>query len=339
MWIEAISFFLGVSILLYCLLAGADFGGGILELFLGQHKRQQQRELISHAMGPVWEANHMWLILAVVILFNGFPKAFAEISITFHIPLTLMLIGIILRGSSFTFRHYDVIQDSSQKYYSAIFSFSSIITPLFLGTIAGGILLGHTRKVELGYYSNYIAPWWNWFSFSAGIFLCNLFAFLAAVYSIEETEDEDLRRIFVKKATTANIAALFTGAFVFVGAELSGFPLFDRFTHDFWSIVCMSIATLILFPLWKSLMHHQTTLSRVLAVSQVTCILLGWFKIQFPVLVSQPNGQGFWTIYNAAAPDATLRFLLYALIGGSAVIFPSLYYLMHIFKLKPTKSR
>src|ERR671918_2405613 len=115
MWVESIAFFLAVSILLYCLLAGADFGAGILEAFLGDRQREEQRQVITHAIGPVWEANHVWLILAVVILFTGFPKAYSALSITFHIPLTLMLVGIILRGCAFTFRHYDAVRDRSQR--------------------------------------------------------------------------------------------------------------------------------------------------------------------------------------------------------------------------------
>src|SRR3972149_1057124 len=108
---NGIVFFLGVSIILYCLLAGADFGAGILEFFKGPTHREKQSELITHAMSPVWEANHVWLILVVVILFNGFPKAFSVLSITYHIPLTVMLVGVILRGCAFTFRHYDAVRD------------------------------------------------------------------------------------------------------------------------------------------------------------------------------------------------------------------------------------
>ena len=105
MLIHSVAFFLGVSLLLYSLFAGADFGAGILEWFTGKNHRKEQQELITHAMGPVWEANHVWIILAVVILFNGFPRAYSQLSISFHIPLTIMLMGIILRGCAFTFRH------------------------------------------------------------------------------------------------------------------------------------------------------------------------------------------------------------------------------------------
>src|SRR4051812_5064628 len=124
MLIELIAFFLAASILLYALFAGADFGAGILEAFLAKQKRQAQREILTHAIGPVWEANHVWLILAIVILFVGFPKAYSALSVIFHIPLTLMLIGVILRGCAFTFRHYDAIQDQSQRYYTFIFVIS-----------------------------------------------------------------------------------------------------------------------------------------------------------------------------------------------------------------------
>src|SRR5687767_8170045 len=98
MTVDLVIFFLGVSLLLYALLGGADFGAGILELFSGKKNVIEQREIITHAMGPVWEANHVWLILAVVILLNGFPRAFSLISIHFHLPLVLVLVGIVLRG-------------------------------------------------------------------------------------------------------------------------------------------------------------------------------------------------------------------------------------------------
>src|SRR4029450_7243293 len=147
MLVESIAFFFAVSILFYCLFAGADFGAGILEAFLPSRRRAEQKKVIAHAIGPVWEANHVWLILAVVILFTGFPKAYSVLTITFHIPLTLMLLGIILRGCAFTFRHYDSIRDR-QRYYSAIFVVSSFLTPLMLGVIAGGMLLGAVAPIE-----------------------------------------------------------------------------------------------------------------------------------------------------------------------------------------------
>jgi cytochrome bd ubiquinol oxidase subunit II len=115
--------FLVISLLFYCLLGGADFGAGALELFVPQKNRKRHEELVTKAMGPVWEANHIWLIILIVILFNAFPKVYTQYSIYFHIPLTLMLIGIVLRGCAFSFRQYDALKDNAHRYYTLAFSF------------------------------------------------------------------------------------------------------------------------------------------------------------------------------------------------------------------------
>ena len=127
--IEVTALFMGVALWLYCLLGGADFGAGILELFTPVKDRSKHRKIVNQAIGTGWEANHVWLILALVICFNAFPKAFAQISITFHIPLTLMLVGIVLRGCAFTFRHYDAYKDKSQIIYNRLFTLSSLRNP------------------------------------------------------------------------------------------------------------------------------------------------------------------------------------------------------------------
>jgi len=334
MWIEIVATFLLVSILLYCLLGGADFGAGILELFRGPSFREEQQELIGHAIGPVWEANHMWLILAVVILFNGFPKAYATLTTTFHIPLTLMLIGVILRGCAFTFRHYDAVRDRSQHYYTLTFMVSSLLTPLMLGVIAGALFLGRVPPLDGGFHESYISPWFNLFSFSVGIFACVLFAFLAAVYLVGEAWTEDLRKLFSERARVINFVAVIAGSFVFLSAHIDGLKLTQAFISDPTALVCIALATLILIPLWMSLHRRDLTVSRLLAGSQVALILLGWLKLQFPAFLQtrEAGNSVALTIYNTAAPDATLRFLAYALIGGIAVIFPALFYLLHIFK-------
>lgn len=331
MLIETIAFFLGVSILLYALLAGADFGAGILEAFTGKANAKEQRELITHAMGPVWEANHVWLILAIVILFVGFPKAYSQMSISFHIPLTIMLIGIILRGCAFTFRHYDAVQDESQKYYSLIFVISSFLTPFMLGTVAGALLLGRATVETLDFYTVYISPWFNLFSVSIGIFTCILFAFLAAVYLIGETQVVKLKQIFIRRARRLNLLAVAAGLLVFAAAHLDGLDLAAMFFSHPIAIVAMALTTLLLAPLWQSIRSGWTQTARVLVASQVALILIGWFSLQFPTLLDLDAAEAI-TIYNSAAPDPTLRFLLYALIAGLALVIPALAYLFKIFK-------
>jgi cytochrome d ubiquinol oxidase subunit II len=340
MLIETIAAFLGVSILLYCLLAGADFGAGMLEAFIGKYRGEEQRRIISHAIGPVWEANHVWLILAVVILFNGFPRAYSALSVTFHVPLTLMLLGIILRGCAFTFRHYDAVRDRSQRYYSAIFVISSFLTPLMLGIVAGGTLLGALTPVEQGFYAAFIRPWANLFCFSIGLFTAVLFAFLAAVYLIGETRDPELKWIFMRRALFLNALAVLVGALVFVAAEINGLALVRLFVGKAISVTSMIGATLILVPLWTAIRRNRVQIARILVAAQVGLVLIGWFRLQYPAIIN--SSFQTVTIHTAAAPETTLRYLLYALIGGALIIFPALAYLLSIFKLtedaKPAES-
>src|SRR5690606_7927858 len=166
------------------------------------------------------EANHMWLILMVVILFVGFPLIYSEMSLYLHIPLLILLVGIILRGSAFTFRHFDAIIDKSQDHYTFIFKISSVISPLFLGIITGAMILGKINPEPASFYEGFIQPWLNSFCFMLGVFTCCLFAFLAAVYLIGEAENNFIRNRFLKFARNANIATVVSGGLVFVFAEL-----------------------------------------------------------------------------------------------------------------------
>jgi cytochrome bd ubiquinol oxidase subunit II len=331
MLVESVAFFLAVSILFYCLFAGADFGAGILEAFLGNTRRDEQRTVITHAIGPVWEANHVWLILAVVILFTGFPKAYSLLSITFHIPLTLMLLGVIFRGCAFTFRHYDAVRDHWQRYYSAIFVVSSFLTPLMLGVVAGGMLLGSVAPIEQGFHAAFVRPWANLFCFSVGVFTAVLFAFLAAVYLIGEIDDAELKSMFVRRAVILNALAIIVGVAVFIAAEISGLQLVRLFTGNALSLASMIGATVILIPLWMAVRRNAVHAARAFVATQVALVLIGWFRLHFPMIISSKLDP--LTIYNAAAPDPTLRYLLYALIGGSVIIFPALAYLLIVFKL------
>lgn len=334
MLIEVIAAFLGIALFLYCVLAGADFGAGILEAFAqGKDERaKEQREAITHAMAPVWEANHVWIIIVIVILFMGFPAAFSRLSVNFHIPLTLMLLGIVLRGCAFTFRHYDVIQDRSQEVYSWTFVISSVITPLLMGIIAGGLILGKIPPPSLSYSDQFIFPWLHGFSFSMGLFVCSLFSFLAAVYLIGEARSESVRALFVRRARFANLSAVGAGLLVFASAQWMGFPLAGRFIEKPVSLLSMFLATALLWPLWRMIRKNQIFLSRVMAASQMGLVLLGWFGLQYPVLIPSSEPTLNLTLYNSAAPQATLLQLLYALLAGCALIFPAMGYLFLIFK-------
>jgi cytochrome d ubiquinol oxidase subunit II len=323
---------LGISFILYTLLGGADFGAGIVETFAG--KREELT--ISRAMAPVWEANHVWLILAVVILFTAFPSAYASLSWVLHIPLMMVLLGIIMRGTAFTFRHYDVHQGRSHKYYSFLFRVSSFITPVFLGMILGAMILGQISfDRSQDFYRMFIAPWLNWFCFTMGIFTACLFAYLASVFLVGETNIERERIKYAKFSKRSMIATLVLGLLVFIIAEAEGHSLLRAFLHSIPSIVMLVIAILLGPLIWHFLNKekNKTAYLRLGAGIQVTAILVGWFYIQFPVLIEVKNA-GELTFYNTQAPAATLEQLLIALIVGLLLVIPGFVFLFRVFKIK-----
>lgn len=339
--LEILIFFFTVSLLFYCLLAGADFGAGILEFFFGKHRREDMVKVATYAMGPVWESNHMWMILAVVLLFNGFPRAFTQISILFHLPLVALLVGIILRGCTFVFRHYDAYEDRSHRFYGLLFSLSSAATPFILGMLAGGTLLGRANPSAATFYEVYVAAWWNVFCVSVGLFTASLFTYLAAIYLIDESEDEELREIFKARARIALFIAVLTGGLVFVAAWWEGHPLLSQLVNDPRGLSAIALATVLQPFVLKGLKMKKTFFCRILVMLQVTAILCGWFFVQFPyILIYAPeSGLESLTFYNTVAPEATLKYLTRALLVGSLFIFPALFYLFHIFKLRRVQKK
>ena len=133
------------GLVVYALTGGADFGGGVWDLLARGPRAGAQRKLIEKAIAPVWEANHVWLIFVVVLLFSGFPTAFSALSIALHIPITLMLLGIIFRGSAFVFRQYG---GGDTTAWQRTFAVASAVTPVFLGVIVGAITTGRIRVVD-----------------------------------------------------------------------------------------------------------------------------------------------------------------------------------------------
>ncbi len=317
-----------ISLLLYILLGGADFGGGILELLT----RGKASNIVSKAIAPIWEANHVWLILVVVILFVGFPTVYSTVLTVLHIPVLLVLIGIILRGTAFTFRHYDIEEATPKAIYSGIFQYSSLFTTFFLGVTLGGAILGNiSLDYQNSFYQIYVSPWLNWFSMSMGLFLVLLFAFLAGIFTVSELKEEKDLQYFAKISRRLILALVIVGGLVFIAAETDGKALFNRFYHSPVSVISVVLATLALPFLWINLNKNKRNLLRIIAGFQTTMIVTGWFAIQFPVLVKIQDGNDI-TLQNSAAPQQTQFFLLIALIVGVLIILPSTFYLYKIFK-------
>ncbi len=321
-----------VSLTFYALLGGADFGGGVWDLFASGPRKQAQRELIAEAIGPIWEANHVWLILVVVLLFTAFPAAFAAIATSLHIPLTLMLIGVVLRGSAFTFRSYDKRTDDVQRHWGRIFSMTSLITPVLLGVTVGAISSGEIRNDYRDFTAAFIVPWLALFPFAIGFFALALFAFLASVYLTVEAVDEDLQEDFRRRALASAIAVGVMALSVFLLSD-KGAPIIRHHLSQSWWAWPLQIATAIIalaaiYSLWK----RRFRMARFFAAAQVTLILWGWGAAQFPYLVAPDV-----TIYNSAAPAITLRLVWWTLLAGSVLLFPSFYYLFRVFKGSATQ--
>ena len=315
------------SLIFYALLGGADYGGGVWDLFAFGRRAPEQRALIAKAIGPVWEANHVWLILVIVILFTAFPPAFATISTALHIPLTLLLIGIVLRGTTFTFRAYDVQRDNVQRRWSLVFSIASIITPILLGITLGAIASGTIRVendvVVSGFFNSWLAP----FPFAVGFFALSLFAFLAAVYLTVETDNRELQEDFRLRALVAGVLVGLLALIVFLLAGTNAPTVRAGISRSWWASALHLFTALFAVGAFYSLWTRTYRLAVVCAAAQVTLILLGWALAQFPYLV-EPD----ITIASAAAPRITLQLLLGALAAGAILLFPSYYYLFRIFK-------
>ncbi|MCX2575423.1 cytochrome d ubiquinol oxidase subunit II [Pedobacter sandarakinus] len=325
--------FLCLGILLYFLLGGADFGAGIIELFTSSKNRSRTRKTMYQAIGPVWEANHMWLIIAIVILFVGFPHIYTTMSVYLHIPLLIMLIGIIARGTAFVFRHYDAIKDDMQWLYNRIFRYSSFITPLFLGIIAGSVISGHIDTQAKDFASAYIYSWLNWFSIAVGLFTVALCGFLAAIYLIGETDNLNDKQRFIKKAEYMNIAAVVFGAMVFIAAQVDGIPLPNWLFENAVGLTAIILASLSLVLLWYLLVKGKTKIIRVLAGFQVTMILVAISYAHFPSFIRLKNGDAI-SLYETIGPERTIFTLGMALILGSVLILPFLGYLFYKFQKK-----
>ncbi|HUG10227.1 MAG TPA: cytochrome d ubiquinol oxidase subunit II [Opitutaceae bacterium] len=333
--VEILVFFIGASLLLYVVLGGSDFGAGIIELLPAGPLRDAQKEVINRAMGPVWEANHMWLILVVVILFTGFPAIFTTVMIALHGPMLALLVGIIVRGVAFSFRHYDAVQEErTQRIYTWLFGLSSLWTSLWLGIIAASLNRGIIDPTARDFWAAYVAPWWGLYPLSVGVLVTCIYAFLAAIYLVGETKDPVLHRRFLRLAIVFNVLVILAGGLVFLASLGEQQSLAVAFARRPLNMAVMALATLLFVVLWFLVTKRRSLLARVVAAGQMALIPFGWYLLYAPDAVLTASGP--LSFQDAAAPPATLRLLIIALVVGSLFIFPSLFYLLRVFKLRGT---
>jgi cytochrome d ubiquinol oxidase subunit II len=304
------------GVVMYAIFGGADFGAGFWDLTAGGTDRgRRPRQLIDEAIGPVWEANHTWLILCLVVMWTGFPRGFAAIMSTLYIPLGLAALGIVLRGSGFAFRKVSM-RTAHQRVNGAVFAASSVVTPFCFGTVAGGIASGRIPAAGNG---NAVTSWLNPTSLLGGVLAVTVCAYLAAVFLAEDAGlrgQDDLvqwarRRAFGAAATAG--AASIAGLFVL---HSDAHRLFTHLLREGLAFVIVSVlagqAALL------ALRRATPRLVRLLAVVAVGAVLAGWGAAQYPYLLGDRL-----SIADAAAPGATLASLTVVGVAAAVMVLPS----------------
>ncbi len=315
----------------YAVFAGADFGAGFWDLTSGGAERgRRPRELIERSIGPVWEANHVWLIFVLVVTWTAFPEAYASIWLTLFVPLTIAALGIVLRGASFAFR-MSVEGTGRQRVFGAAFAASSVLVPYCLGTVAGGIASG--RVPAGGRAGDPVESWVNPTSVLAGVLALALFAYLAAVYLVWEARGagaDDLAAHFRRRCIGSAVA-------VAVCLVVLAFVLHDDASYVWDGLTSRAIPVVAAGAVCGAgalvlLVRGAARGARLLAALAVAAVVIGWGVAQWDYLLPQSL-----TVSAAAAPSGTLQALLVVVVLAAVVVVPGfvLLYVLEQRKLLP----
>jgi cytochrome bd ubiquinol oxidase subunit II len=315
---DAVAGVLWVGVTLYAVFGGADFGAGFWALVAGGDERgKRARGLIDWAIGPVWEANHVWLIFMLVTLWTAFSEAFASVMSTLFIPLSLAALGIVLRGAGFAFQRV-AARSSARRFAEWSFAVSSVVTPFFMGTVVGAVASG---RVPIGNAEgDAVTSWLNPLSLVLGALFVATGAYLAAVFLVSDARrfgDPDLVGYF---ATRARAAAVVAGALAVAGIfalRSDARFVYDGLTSEALPLVLVSLlcgaGALVL--LWRGAPRGI----RPLAVAAVVAVIWGWGVAQYPYLLPQTL-----TIDEGAGASETLTAVLVVFGMAVVIVLPAL---------------
>lgn len=307
-----------IGLVLYTVLAGADFGAGFWQLTAGSGPAADRvRDQAHHAMGPVWEANHVWLIFVLTVVWTAYPVAFESMASTLTVPLFIAAVGIILRGTAYAL-HSGASARRERRTIDTVFALSSVLTPFAMGAAVGGIA---SRRVPVGNATgNLVSSWLNPTSILIGVLAVAIGGYLAAVYLAADAArvgDVDLEQRFRRRALGAGLVSggLAIGGLVVVQADAPN--LFDGLTSGpgLAGLVVSAVAGLATLALvWA----RRFEAARPTAALAVAAIVAGWALAQRPVFL--PG----LTITQAAASRDTLIAVIVAVLAGAMILFPSL---------------
>lgn len=327
---ELVFLLMGLALGVYLLTGGADFGGGMWDLVARGPRAEAQRKAIAHAIAPIWEANHIWVIFVVVLMFTIFPKGFAAIGIALHIPITAALVGIVLRGSAFVFRSYGLDTPTWTSRWGRVFSISSVLTPLCLGAALAGLATGDIRW-DGAITSGYFAGWTSGFAASTGVMTVALCALLAATYLTLETTG-GLRSDFRWRALAAQVAVGITGLAT-LGAAASDAPrFFERLVGTGPGLTVIAVTMLAGVGTLALLARDRFALARIAVGAQALGAVAGYGWAMDGMLI-RPD----LPFTMAGARAETLAALGPVLIAGAIVLAPALWLLYRVFKGSPAR--
>jgi cytochrome d ubiquinol oxidase subunit II len=315
---DAAAAILWVGATFYALFGGADFGGGLWDLVAGGAERgERPRALIQRSLTPVWEANHVWLIFILVVLWTAFPPAFSAIFSTLYVPIALAAVGIVLRGAGFAFRR-SLVTLAERRTAGATFALSSVLTPFFMGAVVGAIASGEVPADGNGEaFSSWLTP----LSMATGVMFVATGAYLSAVFLVGDARragEADLERYFVRRALAAGAVAGAAAAIGLVELHAEARYVFDRLTDQALPLVILSaLCGLALLALL--LRSRGRRLLRPLAAGAVVAVIWGWGVAQFPYLL--PTSL---RIDQAAAPGATLDVVFVVFAIAAVLVLPAL---------------
>jgi cytochrome d ubiquinol oxidase subunit II len=321
---------IGFGLTLYILLGGADFGGGVWDLLAHGPAHERERALIAEAIGPVWEANHVWLIFVITALFAAFPSAFAALGVALYVPFSIAVAGIVFRGAAVAFRSHGQTGGGWQRRWTRVFGIASLVTPVVLGMAGAALASGRIRvtpggQVRAGLWSAWTGP----LSIAAGLFALVMCAYLAAAYLTVEAgqrRDTELAAIFRTRAVvTALLAGVLAAAGLLVVA-IDAPELWAGMREDGWPLVVLSalggLASLLL------ILRRRDGAARIAAAVAVGSVVVGWGVAQWPYLIAPDL-----TAQEAAAPASALRPIAVGLLAGGVLLVPSLLLLFRVFKM------
>ena len=316
-----------LGLIAYAMFGGADFGAGVWTALAGGPRAGEQREAIFRAMGPVWETNHVWLILIVVTLFTAFPPAFADLFTALLVPLVIALVGIVFRGAAFAFRHYRYGDRPGLPATGAVFSIASLITPMTMGMALGAIAAGEIGIKDGEVTSGMWSPWLQPFPVLCGLIAVAICGFLTASYMTTRSSGE-LREDFRLRAIAASLVLGGMTTAALPVAALDADPFWDQ-VRNADAVVIMGLAVMMGLASLVVLWRRWYVLAPPVAAGTVALVIAGWGAAQYPYLILPSE-----RIADVAAGHATLTSFLVALPIGALILVPSLLLLYSTFSEK-----